>query len=359
MIVKSLDLLNFRNYEEESFVFDPGTNVLFGNNAQGKTNVLEALFVGSTTKSHQGSKDNEMIRKDVDEAHLRLIIQKNGIDCRIDMHLKRHRAKGIAIDGVKVRKSAELMGLSNMVFFSPEDLSMIKNGPSERRRFLDMELCQLDQIYMKNLSAYQKVIQQRNNLLKLMNNDRNYGGSLFAWDEKLIEYGNQIINTRKLFVEELNEVIKKIHSKLTADKEVIEVKYEPNVEPDYFAEQIKQNRERDIILKSTTVGPHRDDLAFYINGENARKYGSQGQKRTVALSLKLSEIEIVKHKIKELPVLLLDDVLSELDRSRQTQLLESIQGIQTIVTCTGLEEFINQQIKIQKVFEIINGKVKA
>mgnify|MGYP000992897268 CR=1 FL=1 len=358
MKVKSLELHNFRNYINEKFEFHKDTNVLFGNNAQGKTNALEALFVCGTTKSHKGSKDSELIRWKEDEAHIRMIVDKKEIEYKIDMHLKKRQAKGIAINGFTTRKSKDLIGLVNIIFFSPEDLGIINNGPSERRRFLDIELCQLDKLYVSYLTMYQKALQQRNSLLKQIYYDHSLEKMLSVWDEKLLEYGQQIIATRDTFIKQLNEIVKKIHYNISDEKEILEISYDPNVINEDFKVKLKKYREKDLMLKNTNVGPHRDDILFYINGEDVRKYGSQGQKRTVALSLKLGEIDIVKEKIKEAPILLLDDVLSELDRNRQRKLLDNIKGIQTIITCTGLEEFINEKINIDMLFEIDNGVVK-
>ena len=166
MIIKSLELLDYRNYENLQMDFDPGTNILYGNNAQGKTNILESIYVCATTKSHRGSRDKEMIRFGQDDAHIRMFIEKRGIEHKIDIHLKKNKTKGVAIDGLPIRKSSELMGMVNVVFFSPEDLTIIKNGPSERRHFIDMELCQLNKVYLYDISNYKKVVNQRNNLLK-------------------------------------------------------------------------------------------------------------------------------------------------------------------------------------------------
>ena len=287
MIVKRIELDNFRNYELLKLDLDGKTNILYGNNAQGKTNILESVYVCSTTKSHRTNKDSELINLNADESHIKLILEKNKREQRIDIHLRRNKTKGIAINGIPIKKASELFGLFNVVIFSPEDLSIIKNGPAERRKFMDIELCQLDKIYVYNLTNYNKVVTQRNRLL--------------------------------------------------------------------------ENRKKDIKVKSTSVGPHKDDILFFdLNDENKniRVYGSQGQQRTVALSLKLAEIELVKSLINDTPVLLLDDVLSELDSTRQNHLLKSLDDIQTIITCTGLDDFIENRFKINKIFQVKNGKVE-
>ncbi len=364
MIIKSLELSDYRNYESLLINFDKGTNILYGDNAQGKTNILEAIYMSATTKSHKLSKDKEIIRFGNQEAHIRTIIEKDDIETRIDMHLRSSKSKGIAIDGVKIKKAAELMGLTKIVFFSPEDLSIIKNGPAERRRFIDIELCQLDNFYLYNLNNYNKIVNQRNNLLKNLFVNPELKDTLSIWDKQLISYGSKIIERRKQFVDQLNEIIASIHSNLSGEKEKLRLIYEPNVDIESYASSLENSHDRDIKLKQTTIGPHRDDISFNVISESTnnieidiRKYGSQGQQRTAALSLKLSEIELVKKITKDTPILLLDDVLSELDSNRQNFLLNSIGNIQTIITCTGLDEFVNNRFEVNKVFKVTNGSV--
>jgi DNA replication and repair protein RecF len=357
MIVKSLELKDYRNYSNLNMSFSSGTNILYGENAQGKTNILEAIYLCGTTKSHRGSKDKDIVKFQEEEAHIRVILEKNQIPHRIDLHLKKNKAKGVAIDGIPIKRQGELFGMLNLVFFSPEDLYIIKNGPGERRRFLDLELCQLDKIYINHLSNYNKVLIQRNNLLKQISFNRNLLDTLYVWDEKLIEYGSKIIEARQDFVIRLNSLVGTIHKRLTGDKEELILLYEPNVKIQDFEVKLKKSLDRDLTLKMTNVGPHRDDLSFLIGSIDIRKYGSQGQQRTAALSCKLAEIDLVKSVIKENPILLLDDVLSELDRQRQTHLLNSIGDIQTIITCTGLEEFINHRFEYNKIFHVVEGEV--
>lgn len=359
MILKSLELANFRNYEELNISFDKGTNILYGDNAQGKTNILEAIYVSATTKSHKGSKDKEIINFDKEEAHIRTYLEKENVETRVDMHLRKNKSKGIAIDGQKIKKAADLMGLLNVVFFSPEDLSIIKDGPAERRRFADMELCQLDSFYLYNLNHYNKIIGQRNKLLKDMYFQPELKETLNIWDSQLVSFGSKIIERREQFVKQLGDIIFDIHKKLSGGKEELVIAYEPYVSIEDFEKQMKYNQDKDIRLKQTTTGPHRDDFSFVVNGVDIRKYGSQGQQRTAALSLKLSEIELVKKISKDTPVLLLDDVLSELDSNRQNYLLNSIGNIQTIISCTGLDEFINNRFEINKIFKVTNGTVNC
>lgn len=359
MIIKRLELADFRNYESLDLCFDKGVNILYGNNAQGKTNILEAIYVSATTKSHKSSKDKEMVHFDKEEAHIRTYVEKEGIETRVDMHLRKTKTKGIAIDGQKIKKASELLGLCNVVFFSPEDLSIIKNGPAERRRFVDMELCQLDSFYLYNLNHYNKIVNQRNKLLKDLYWNPELKDTLAIWDSQLVSFGSKIIERRELFLKQLNEIIYDIHKNLSGGKEEILISYEPDVLINDFENKIKMNQERDIKLKQTSVGPHRDDFVFLSDNIDIRRYGSQGQQRTAALSLKLSEIELVKKISKDTPVLLLDDVLSELDNNRQNYLLNSIGDIQTIITCTGLEEFVNNRFEINKIFYVENGIVTS
>lgn len=357
MIIKSIELADYRNYSSLNLEFDRGTNILYGDNAQGKTNILEAIFLSATTKSHKGSKDREIVNFDKEEAHIRTFLEKEGVETRVDMHLRKSGSKGIAVDGQKLKRAADLLGLCNVVFFSPEDLAIIKNGPSERRRFVDMELCQLDSFYLYNLNHYNKIVNQRNKLLKDMYMNPDLKDTLGIWDMQLVSFGSKIIERRKLFVEQLNEIIYSIHKKLSGEKEEIRIVYEPDVEIEEFEKKLKYSQDRDIKLKMTSVGPHRDDFSFVAGEIDIRKYGSQGQQRTAALSLKLSEIELVKKIAKDTPILLLDDVLSELDSNRQNYLLNSIGEIQTIITCTGLEEFVNNRFEIDKVFKVSEGTV--
>lgn len=358
MIIKSLELKNYRNYKEISLEFDSGINILYGNNAQGKTNILEAIYVCSTTKSHRGSKDRDIIHFNEEDAHICMRIEKNNLVHKIDMHLKRNKTKGVAIDGLVIKKSSELFGYVNIVFFSPEDLSIIKNGPSERRRFIDFELCQLSTLYLYNISNYNKIVNQRNNLLKQISFNSTLEDTLEVWDLQMVEYGKKIIHQRQKFIDDLNKIIYDIHQKLTGGKEELLIKYEANVLPEEFADKIISKRESDIKFKTTSVGPHRDDISFYVRGIDIRRFGSQGQQRTAALSLKLAEIELVRQLINDKPILLLDDVLSELDSFRQNYLLESINDIQTIITCTGLDEFINHQFHVNKVQRIVEGELE-
>lgn len=357
MVIKSLKLKNYRNYELLDMTFDSKTNILYGDNAQGKTNILEALYLSGTTKSHRGTKDRDLIQFGREESHLETIVEKKGMEFQIDMHLKKNSPKGIAINKIPIRKASELFGIVHFVFFSPEDLNIIKDGPAGRRRFIDLELSQIDKVYLSNLSNYNRIINQRNSLLKELYHQDHLMDTLDIWDMQLAEYGTKVIESRKQFIRQVNQIIADIHYRLTGGRERIELSYESSLGSLSLEQALKKNRERDIRMKSTSVGPHRDDLCFLSGDLDIRKFGSQGQQRTAALSLKLSEIELVKEVIKDTPILLLDDVLSELDKHRQNYLLDSIHDIQTVITCTGLDEFVNHRFSINKIFRVNSGSV--
>lgn len=358
MFINSLELSHYRNYNDLLITFNPGITILYGDNAQGKTNILEAIYISGTTKSHRGSKDKDIIQFEEEESHIRLNLTKNDVGHRIDMHLRKNKSKGVAVDGQSIKKSGELFGIIHIIFFSPEDLSIIKNAPSERRRFINLELCQLNKLYYYNYVNYNKALNQRNTLLKQISFKPELVDTLDMWDDYLVEYGKGIIEEREKFIRQLNDIVKGIHSHLTGGKESIEIGYEKNVSIDDYKNVITAKREMDLKYQSTQVGPHRDDICFYINGIDVRKFGSQGQQRTAALSLKLAEIELVKSTIHDSPILLLDDVMSELDSNRKNYLLDSIKEIQTIVTCTGYDDFIKSRLHINQIYKVTNGTIE-
>ncbi len=359
MFVKSLDLLNFRNYETLSIEFDPGTNILCGSNAQGKTNILEAIYLAGTTKSHRGSKDRDMIRIGADESHIRMDTDRRGVGYRIDVHLKKGKGKGYAVGGVPLRKAADLYGFASIVFFSPEDLNIIKNGPSGRRRFLDLTLCGIDRVYMSDLSSYMRCLGQRNALLKEISFRSERISELDVWDVQLALYGKKITERRGRFIRDFSVTAAEKHLVLSGGKEKLELLYEPNAPEGDFEDLLLAGRDNDIRMRSTGTGPHRDDMAILANGMDLRPYGSQGQQRTAALSMKLAEIETILSEKNEMPVLLLDDVLSELDRDRQDALLAAIDRTQTIITCTGMDESVRERLKADRVFMVADGRAEA
>ncbi len=362
MIIEALELENYRNYESLNLELSRGTNIFYGDNAQGKTNILESVYMGCTTKSHKRSRDREIVRFGTDESHIRIFLKKNEIDYKIDMHIRKNKRKSVAVNGMPIKKASELLGIAKLIFFSPEDLNIIKNGPSERRRFIDIELCQLSRNYLNNLINYNKCLEQRNRLMK----DITFGAygkdevsaALDVWDEELVRFGSSIINERRDFIEKLNIIINGINKSITGKEENLELKYEPSVDCDNYEEKLKSGRKQDMKYFTTSAGPHHDDMSFLLEGIDLRRFGSQGQQRTASLSLKLSEIEIVKNSVNDDPVLLLDDVLSELDSRRQNCLLGHLGKVQTLVTCTGLDEFIKNRFETDRVFNVDQGKIK-
>jgi DNA replication and repair protein RecF len=311
----------------------------------------------STTKSHRGVKDRDLIRFGQEEAHIRTVLIKNDLDYKVDMHLRKSRTKGIAINGQRIRKASELIGLLHIVFFSPEDLSIVKDGPAQRRRFMDMELCQLDASYLHDLNHYNKIIEQRNKLLKDVWQLPQLADTLDVWDDQLVSYGTRIIERRREFIEELAEIVGTIHGKLSGGREKLIISYEPNCGAEEMAAILKESRNKDIHLRMTSAGPHRDDFSFMGNDIDLRKFGSQGQQRTAALSIKLSEIYLVKKRIHDTPVLLLDDVLSELDLDRQRFLVSEIDEVQLFITSAELNEEVVSALRGGTLFRIEEGTV--
>ena len=358
MQIQHIELSDFRNYKNLSIDFSSGVNLLYGDNAQGKTNLLEAIYVSATTRSLRGSKDRELIRLGCSESHLSSRVVNRDCPHRVDMHLRKNKSKGVAVDGVPIKRSAELLGLLHVISFCPDDLSLVKAGPSERRRFLDRELSQIDGAYCSFLARYNRVLAQRNNLLKQISGNLSLKDTVSVWDEQLVLYGTEIIKRRRAFVEELRPVVAEKHELLSGGSEHLRLSYLPNVTEEAYADKLAAGLERDIILRATETGPHRDDIDFSVNDVSVRMFGSQGQQRTTALSLKLAEIALVIKKRGEAPILLLDDVLSELDRSRQQQLLSEIRNLQTIVTCTGMEEFVMQRSSENSIYYVLDGSVE-
>ena len=358
MVIKSLKLKNYRNYELLDMTFDSKTNILYGDNAQGKTNILEALYLSGTTKSHRGTKDRDLIQFGREESHLETIVEKKGMEFQIDMHLKKNSPKGIAINKIPIRKASELFGIVHFVFFSPEDLNIIKDGPAGRRRFIDLELSQIDKVYLSNLSNYNRIINQRNSLLKELYHQDHLMDTLDIWDMQLAEYGTKVIESRKQFIRQVNQIIADIHYRLTGGRERIELSYESSLGSLSLEQALKKNRERDIRMKSTSVGPHRDDLCFLSGDLDIRKFVSQGQQRTAALSLKLAELDLIKEETGENAVLLLDDVMSELDSTRQEFLIRSLSDIQLFITSTEITDNLKKTVEKGKIFKVSGGKIE-
>lgn len=327
MYITDLTLQNFRNYESLHLTLSQGINLFYGDNAQGKTNILEAIYLCALARSHRTKQEKELIQWTQKEAYVSIKTQKKYLESTIDFKLT-PRSKSIYVNKLPIRKLGELLGNLYVVMFSPEDLQLIKDSPKERRRFLDMELCQLDRRYYQTLRNYHKVLKQRNLTLKLQDNNM-----LDVWDMQLSQYGIEIIERRSCFVKEMNAIGQEIHGTISNYREAFQMLYKPNVSSEAFMRQLSKNREKDKIKQITSVGPHRDDIQFLINDKDARLYASQGQQRTIVLVLKLAELELIKNHIGETPVLLLDDVLSELDEKRQKDLFQYTKNTQTLMTC--------------------------
>jgi len=365
MIIERVELTNFRNHKDTAITLSPGVNVLVGKNAQGKTNLLEAIFLTCVGRGWRTHKDKDMINFDAEFARVKTSVKRRFGQVVVEVNLSRTTKKTIKINNVPVQRMGELMGQVNCVFFSPDELRLVKDAPADRRRFLDIDISQIDKAYFYGLLKYNKILLQRNSLLKSKTEDIESG--LDIWDLQLAKAGALIVTRRMEFVEKLRSGVAKVHGYLTGNKESIGIDYESighknmtivtrvtieSVE-DLLLEQIKTARERDLRLRTTTVGPHRDDLKITIDGKDVRHFASQGQQRTVALSLKLAELEIFRETTGEMPVLLLDDVFSELDVERQTRLVKALSKCQSIVTAVDFDKAVAGV----KKFKIRNGAV--
>lgn len=360
MYIKNLQLLNFRNYDQLSIELANGVNIFIGDNAQGKTNILESIYYCSLAKSHRTSKDKELINWNSEEAYVKAYISKERLDKNIEIKIFKDGKKGIRINSIKISKIQELMGVFNVVLFSPEDLKIVKESPSHRRKFLDIELCKLNSKYYYCLVQYNKALNERNSLLKKWN--ENIESIIEVYDNQLSKFGGYIIRERLKYLDLLNEKGSKIHKDITSSLEHISFKYLTTLKSfedieDELKNLLKKNLKSDMDRRITSHGPHRDDFSININNIDTRNFGSQGQQRTSVLTIKFSSLEIIKEQTGEYPVLLLDDVLSELDLNRQKYILNSINNVQTIVTGTGIENIKNYLNDKAKVFSIEGGKV--
>ncbi len=372
MRIKEIKLINFRNYSKLHLDFCKNFNIIYGKNAQGKTNILEAIFLCSTGRSHRTSKDNELIKFMEESYYVNVILEKKHTDASIEIYYKKDERKRIKINDIPIRKNGELMGHLNTVIFSPEDLSIIKDGPSERRRFIDIALSQLKPTYFYDLQQYSRVMTQRNHLLKTINKTvskkSRLQDTLEIWNEKLIETGSKIILERGKYLSGLNEKAGENHNRLTGSSEEIEIVYNPSVlVEDFgniekirkaFSEKIKASEEREIRNGITLYGPQRDDMEIRINNKNVKVYGSQGQQRTAVLTLKLTEIGMLKEFLGEYPILLLDDVFSELDSVRQNYIVESLDDIQAFITTTEKVFYNNLKDNNRRLYFVENGLVR-
>ena len=348
MYIEKIKLQNFRNYEQLDLDLNKNINIIYGDNAQGKTNILEAIFLCSFGKSFRTTKEKEMIKFNEDRCLVEIFYQKKDREGKIKIEIG--NKKQISINGVKVKKLSELLGNINIVLFTPDDINILKDGPANRRRFLDMMIGQLKPNYVYNLNMYLKTIEQRNNYLRQIREENKPVEMLEIWDEKLTEYGNIIYNYRKQFMDLIAEKINEIHKKITEDKENIKIEYTSNCDnKEEYLKLLKQRRKLDIIKGFTTKGVHRDDFVIYINDKEVNTYGSQGQNRTVVLSLKLAELNVIYDLIGEYPILLLDDFMSELDENRRKNFLKNIENTQVILTGTDKIDLQNLEFNLYNV----------
>lgn len=353
MYIEKIKLNNFRNYENLEINLNKNINIIYGDNAQGKTNILEAIFLCSFGKSFRTTKEKEMIKFNEDKTLVEIFYQKKDRDGKIKIEIG--NKKQINLNGIKIKKLSELLGNINIVIFTPDDINILKDGPANRRRFLDMMIGQLRPNYVYNLNMYLKTIEQRNNYLRQIREENKPEEMLEIWDEKLAEYGEKIYIYRKEFIEKILKKINSIHKGITDEKEELKIEYLSNCsKKEDYLRLLKERRKLDVIKGFTTKGVHRDDFVIYINGKEVNIYGSQGQNRTVILSLKIAEVNVIYDEIGEYPILLLDDFMSELDDSRRKNFLNNIKNTQVILTGTEKIELDNSDYS---VYNIKNGNI--
>ncbi len=359
MFAEKLQLKNFRNYQQESFEFVDGINIFYGNNGQGKTNVLEALFLASMGKSFRTSHDVEMIKDGCENFEVEVEF-KDSTDSHLKIAYNKSKQKYIKVNGIYLRKMGDLMGTFPSVIFSPNNMVLLSAGPSERRKFMDMALCQLKPVYYFNLQQYNKILMQKNAFLKNSLPGQADKDMLDVWNMSLAEMGAEITKQRIFYLEQVSKYASEFHSKIAGGNEKITVKYENSAgeDKDTFYRKLKDSMQREIDRGMSLTGPHKDDIELTLSGTgDMKKYGSQGQRRTCVLALKLSETKILENETGKRPVLLLDDVLSELDGERQRLLLKNIENTQVFITCTDPERLKNASERLLKCFMVSNGKV--
>lgn len=362
MHIQKIKIENFRNYHEEEVSFHENVNVIVGDNAQGKTNLLESIYVSSLGRSFRTTKDKEMIRFEEPFARILANYITEDQEKKVDIGFSKEGKKEIKVNNIKVEKMTEMLNHFYVVVFSPDDLKIVKEEPEKRRNFIDRELCKMRISYLNNLVQYKKVLMQRNAYLKSDKKDRQ---AMQVWDDALSQYGARVILQRQTFVEEINLISKKIHEKITQGKEQLDIKYQPSVKPEDDLDQLIEkmqkkladNYKSDVYAGNTGVGPHKDDLLILINGIAARQYGSQGQQRTAALSMKLAEINLIEKEKGEKPILLLDDVLSELDGDRQKYLIQALSESQLFITAAELNPQLEEALPAGNSYVVTNGKI--
>ena len=367
MIVKSLGLQNFRNHIDTNILFSDSFNIIYGDNGQGKTNILEAIYLCATGRSHRTSKDSELIRFGSNAFNVNTSVSIGGLEKNISIDYLMDHKKQIKINEIPIKKIGSLLGNLYAVFFSPEDLFIVKQGPMERRRFVDITLSQIRPSYFYNLQIFSKILKQRNMLLKNANLKSEVFDTIDVWNAKMSEVATDIIIERQNFAKILSDLSQSQHKIISSEKEIILFKYncsfqtfnenEKSQISQMYLSHLEKNISRDIAVGYTLIGPHRDDYDILINEKSLKTYGSQGQQRSAVLSLKIAEIELIRNETGQLPVLLLDDVMSELDENRQKYLMYGINNIQTFITCTGITQYQSLQKDMVKYFKVENGKV--
>ena len=366
MYLSQLFLNNFRNYTEEYLQFNPNLNLIVGENAQGKTNLLEAIYLLGTGDSHRTNINSELVNWDQDGFYLKGELIKETQDYKLEIKLK-GRSKEIRVNNNRLEKNSDLLGYLNIIIFSPEDLKLVKGSPSRRRKFINLELSQIKPYYKHTLKEYDQVVKQRNQLLKKIRDANAPQKMLEVWDQQLIDLGTKVIVNRLEAIEKLKGLARLMQRKLTDGAENLKMEYDSKLDINQtsskkeiktkFRATLEQKKSKEIERGVTTIGPHRDDISLVVNEIDVRKYGSQGQQRTTALALKLSELEFMKSEIGEYPVLLLDDVFSELDNKRSQYLLDTIKDkIQTFITNTNLKRLSNLKQR-HNTYRIKNGSV--
>ena len=358
MIIKNLILKDYRNYDKLNIGFNDKVNIIYGENGQGKTNILEAIWTIAYTKSFKAKKNIEVIKFEKENAYIEANLNNGDNNYRINIKINLQEKKKIAINGIPQQKALDIIGKFHVVLFKPEDLLIIKEGPSKRRQLINLELCQINKNYAQELIEYNEVLKNRNIVLKEDKYKTELDNLLNIYDKELIKYGSKIINCREEHVKELEEEVKKIYKEITPNED-ISILYKPSINVEKYKEELEKKREEDILRKQTTIGPQRDDLIININGKDARIYGSQGQQRTIILAIKLAESKIIKRHTNNIPIILLDDVLSELDDRRQQFLLKGIKGQQIIITVAGNNQNIDKIKEEKKVFYIKEGELKS
>ena len=358
MIVTKLTLKNYRNYDNQTISFKPGLNVLVGENAVGKTNLIESIYISSMYSSPKKANDKDLVSFSKDNAQIKIDLQKKYRSHTILIKIPTSGKKSVAVDGIPLTKSSDLLGILSVVFFSPQEMKLIQESPQDRRKFLDISLSQQEKPYLKALSNYNKILTQKNALLKEEISVENLNDMLNIWDQQLAKEGEIIISRRMEFLKKLSKYASAQNTIISGGKDTLQLSYDANISlegsiQDNLYNALLENREKDISLRFTTVGPHRDDIAIILNDKDAKKFGSQGQQRSITLAMKLASLYIYKDEMGEFPVLLLDDVLSELDPNRQHVFLESLKDIQCILSCTKYTVDVDANI-----INIENGKVK-